>query len=131
MKKIQFDIKYKQDIIDGKFTVLTAEKKLVEIIKWDAKGHYPIVGLITLSDGSQTVDTFSIEGRSKYYELFLVPTSETNDDNLPSWEYWPQVAGYDYDSAFVDYSGGGEYLVAGDWRIKIDDLIKKLPRKNG
>lgn len=41
--KIPFDIKYKQDIIDGKKMVVTRDMNPVRILSWDVKSSFPIV----------------------------------------------------------------------------------------
>lgn len=53
MKKIPFNIKYKQDIIDGKVKVFTKNGSPVEIVYWNLKNTscngYPILAVINES----------------------------------------------------------------------------------
>lgn len=62
MKKVLFDIKYKEKIINGSAKVFHGENP-VRIICWDRKGDYPIVGLRMDGSGSlETVVTISEDG---------------------------------------------------------------------
>lgn len=46
MKKIEFDIIFKDAIINGFYSVLTENGESVEIVKWNCKGDFPILGVI-------------------------------------------------------------------------------------
>ena len=49
MAKIAFDIKYRQEIEDGKYNVVTEKGTPVTILRWDMKGRYPILGCTMVS----------------------------------------------------------------------------------
>lgn len=49
MKKIAFNIKYRQDIENGKYKVVTETGIPVNILRWDMKGRYPILGCTMVS----------------------------------------------------------------------------------
>lgn len=50
MKKIQFNIKYKEEIETKKIQVITREGKPVDVIKWDLSGDRPILAVIKDSE---------------------------------------------------------------------------------
>ena len=64
-KKIPFDLQSKQDIIDGKISVVTRNDKPVEILCWEKKGTRPIVGVIDLGS-KEIVKSYIKSGR--FYE---------------------------------------------------------------
>lgn len=43
MRKIPFDIRYRQEIQSGEFSVVTRDDRPVTILRWDMKGNYPIL----------------------------------------------------------------------------------------
>lgn len=45
MTKIPFSIAYRPQIESGEYRVVTREDRPVEIIKWDLKGEFPVVGV--------------------------------------------------------------------------------------
>ncbi len=45
MKTKPFDIKYRPQIESGEYKVVTREDRPVEIIKWDLKGDFPVIGV--------------------------------------------------------------------------------------
>ena len=45
MTKIPFSISYRPQIVSGEYKVVTREDRAVEIIKWDLKGEFPVVGI--------------------------------------------------------------------------------------
>ena len=49
MIRIAFDIKYRQEIEDGKYKVVTEKGTPVNILRWDMKGRYPILGCTMVS----------------------------------------------------------------------------------
>lgn len=71
IQTIPFDINYKQDIINGLVEVQTNTGYSVEIIKWDAEGRFPIVGLVTVGD-NQFASSFSLDGKDSLSDIYLV-----------------------------------------------------------
>lgn len=71
IQTIPFDINYKQDIINGLVEVQTNTEYSVEIIKWDAEGRFPIVGLVTVGD-DQFASSFSLNGKDSLSDTYLV-----------------------------------------------------------
>jgi hypothetical protein len=71
IQTIPFDISYKQDIINGLVKVQTNTGYSVEIIKWDAEGQFPIVGLVSVCD-DQFASSFSLEGIDSLADVYLV-----------------------------------------------------------
>ena len=45
MTKIPFSIAYRPQVESGEYKVVTREDRPVEIIKWDLKGEFPVVGV--------------------------------------------------------------------------------------
>ena len=86
--KIPFDIKYKQDILDGKVKVVTRDNASVEIIRWDAKNEkYPLIGIVNCEDNEQP-NSWTLEGATVFggwdngQDLFLL----TPDQDLTEFE---------------------------------------------
>ena len=86
MKK--FDISYKDEIISGKYKVVTCTNLEVEIVKWNHPGKYPIVGLVTLGlDYFPTALYFTEKGEcnreenTRLYDLYLIC------DKIPSGKF--------------------------------------------
>lgn len=86
--KIPFDIKYKQDILDGKVKVVTRDNASVEIIRWDAKNEkYPLIGIVNCEDNEQP-NSWTLEGATVFggwgngQDLFLL----TQDHELTEFE---------------------------------------------
>lgn len=71
MQTIPFDINYKQDIINRFVEVQTNTGYSVEIIKWDAEGQFPIVGLVIVDD-DQFASSFSLDGEDSFGDTYLV-----------------------------------------------------------
>lgn len=65
-KKINFDLKYRDDIIAGKVKVETTQGYPVKILCWDVKtkNGYPIVGLVPYSNENEAILTYSTEGKA-------------------------------------------------------------------
>ena len=75
--KREFDLSYKQDIIDGKVKVVTDCGEPVEIVKWNCKGNYPILAVIDDGDTSDSC-FYDEEGlSSSKKERIYVLTDET------------------------------------------------------
>lgn len=71
IQTIPFDINYKQDIINELVKVQTNTGDSVEIIKWDAKGQFPIVGLVTIYNNQYAL-SFSLDGKDSSSDTYLV-----------------------------------------------------------
>ena len=71
IQTIPFNINYKQDIINRLVKVQTNTGYSVEIIKWDAEGQFPIVGLVTVCD-DQFASSFSLDGKDSLSDTYLV-----------------------------------------------------------
>ena len=64
MKKIPFNISYRNKIESGKVQVVTRNDKPVRIVCWNAKGDNPIIGLVTEKSGNELCYSFDINGIS-------------------------------------------------------------------
>ena len=64
MKKIPFNISYRDKIESGKVQVVTRNDKPVRIVCWNAKGNNPIIGLVTEKSGNELCYSFDINGIS-------------------------------------------------------------------
>lgn len=67
MEKTKFDIKYIDDIKNGKLKVVTSINKPVSIIKWDLKGRYPILGVTQVKCSNYTGEETWFEERPLAY----------------------------------------------------------------
>ena len=71
--KREFNLSYKQDIIDGKVKVVTYYGEPVEIVKWDCKSSHPILAVIDDGDTSDTCfydeEGFSPSKKDRIYVL--------------------------------------------------------------
>lgn len=73
MKKIPFNIKYKQDIIDGKVKVFTKNGSPVEIVYWNLNyTDYPILAVINGSSAYTYTKDGVYYSTKKPFELDLV-----------------------------------------------------------
>ena len=76
----EFNMSYKQDIIDGKVKVVTDCGEMVEIVKWDCKGSHPILAVINDGDTSDTCfydeEGLSPSKKDRIYVLTDEPESE-------------------------------------------------------
>lgn len=63
--KIPFDIKYKQDILDGKVKVVTRNNEPVRILAWDMKvsDRNDVVALVTCSTGNEHCRLYYSDGK--------------------------------------------------------------------
>lgn len=59
---IDFNIKYKEDILAGKYRVKTRDGRPVEILKWDRRHTLPILALITNPEGDEELLCTSLDG---------------------------------------------------------------------
>lgn len=59
---IDFDIKYKEDILSGKYLVRTRGGFPVEILKWDRHHKHPILALITNPGGDEEILCTDVDG---------------------------------------------------------------------
>ena len=80
-KKIPFSLEYKDRIESGEVEVVTRDDRHVDILKWDAKGKYPIITLITFEDGPQSPGTADEQGATlicseSMFDLFLLVEEE-------------------------------------------------------
>lgn len=114
MDKIKFDIKYRKDIEEGKYKVYTSFGEPVQIVKWDCRGKWPILAVMFDGDTDDAC-FYDINGESIAFPsisyLYLVPV-------LPTWE--PDVPETDDFYTWFVHDG---------WRIRIDDLVNYLPKK--
>lgn len=63
VNKIPFNIKFQQEIVNNNLRVETEGGYPVEIIKWNAKGAYPIVGLVNNGD-DQIALSYNCQGKT-------------------------------------------------------------------
>lgn len=65
--------------------VITKEGYNVKIICWDAKGNYPLIGLIDVKCQEEVISRFTIDGISsfgKYFDLYMSPQKITKWANV-------------------------------------------------
>ena len=81
--KIKFDIKYRDKIEAGKYKVVTYNGTPVRIERWDLKGNYPI--LVILS-----TEKSDFEGEETWFEdrPFVYATDGHCPDKIPSDKYY-------------------------------------------
>lgn len=84
MAKIKFDIKYRKEIEEGKYSLYTLHQLPVRILCWDLNNDkYPIVGVVEYENGHEEIRTFTSKGfynayctKDSIYNLYI----ETNTD---------------------------------------------------
>lgn len=84
MKKIPFNIKYKEQLVSGKYKLETRCGLPARIVCWDACGDFPIVALVDYSEDAKDEDSdcgeiaynYSIYGTlgglKDYMDLFII-----------------------------------------------------------
>lgn len=77
--EIKFDMKYRREIENGKYKVVTADNKPVTIERWDMKGNSPILA-------SMMVRVCDYEGENSWEEerAFCYGTDGTCQSMVPS-----------------------------------------------
>ena len=76
MEKTAFNIKYRPQIESGEYEVVTREDRHVDIIKWDLKGDFPVVGVYyDDKNNRETAVQVTAEGRCS-----VTPGEEYGDD---------------------------------------------------
>ena len=76
MVKTAFNIKYRPQIESGAYEVVTREARHVDIIKWDLKGDFPVVGVYyDEKNDRETAVQVTAEGRCSTH-----PTEDYCDD---------------------------------------------------
>lgn len=68
MRKIPFDIRYRQEIQSGEFSVVTRDDRPVTIIRWNMKGNYPILACTMVRVGDYMGEEFWDEERPFAYD---------------------------------------------------------------
>lgn len=83
MTKIPFCVSYRPQIESGEYKVVTREDRPVEIIKWDLKGDFPIVGVYyDAKNNRETAVQVTAEGRcsvisgEEYCDDFFIITDK-------------------------------------------------------
>ena len=93
MKRIPFNIKYKDDIILKKMKVVTKDNRTVDILKWDCQHEkFPIVGTI-ISSNKEEPYSWTIDGKTNPNEdfpsdLFILMYEETENLNKFKKGHW-------------------------------------------
>ena len=130
IQTIPFDISYKQDIINGLVEVQTNNGDSVEIIKWDAEGQFPIVGLVTVC-GDQFASSFSLDGRDSLADTYLVIEGNFEPTYVEDKKIISEITEYLKDYDFYD-SGDEPYK---EYRKRFEGYItfmnKLLSRLHG
>lgn len=75
--KIPFDIKYKQDIIDGKKMVVTRDMNPVRILSWDVKSSFPIAFAMEVDKDNEVINCCQESGQvyldgNSCHDLFIL-----------------------------------------------------------
>lgn len=105
IQTIPFDINYKQDIINGLVEVQTNTGYSVEIIKWDAEGRFPIVGLVTVGD-NQFASSFSLDGKDSLSNIYLVIESNFKPNYIEDKKIISEII--EYLECWNDFDSGNE-----------------------
>lgn len=76
MVKTAFNIKYRPQIESGEYEVVTREDRPIDIIKWDLKGDFPIIGVYYDEKNNREIAVqVTAEGRCS-----VTPGEEYGDD---------------------------------------------------
>lgn len=81
MKRIQYNKRYRPYIQSGEYKVETMDGYPVRLLDFDAKGSFPIVGVVDM-DGEELPyswdadGVYSDEGRGDKFDLYLVPAEK-------------------------------------------------------
>ena len=105
IQTIPFDINYKQDIINGLVEVKTNTGYSVKIIKWDARGQFPIVGLVTVCD-DQFASSFSLDGKDSSSNTYLVIEGNFESNYIEDKKIISEII--EYLECWNDFDSGDE-----------------------
>lgn len=74
MKKIPFDAKFRPEIEIGEFKVVTKDDRSVQILSWEMKGNYPILGCLMEKQTDYEGENTWEEERPKAFNLQGIPS---------------------------------------------------------
>lgn len=75
MKKIPFDAKFRPEIESGEFKVVTKDDRPVQILSWEMKGNYPILGCLMEKQTDYEGENTWEEERPKAFNLQGIPSN--------------------------------------------------------
>lgn len=75
MKKIPFDAKFRPEIESGEFKVVTKDDRSVQILSWEMKGNYPILGCLMEKQTDYEGENTWEEERPKAFNLKGIPSN--------------------------------------------------------
>ncbi len=75
MKKIPFDAKFRPEIESGEFKVVTKDDRPVQILSWELKGNYPILGCLMEKQTDYEGENTWEEERPKAFNLQGIPSN--------------------------------------------------------
>lgn len=110
LNTIPFNTKFTSEIRQGTIKVITKGGNPVEIIKWDVRGPFPIVGLVNTEDFQQIAVSYNCQGKTisdKESELDLVLIDPLLEDN-PERDNEIIKGIIEYLECYNDFDCGGE-----------------------
>lgn len=148
MKKVKFDMKYRQQIESWRYKVVTREGYPVRIERWNMKGNYPILGIVTTKVTNQAGDSweeqrpfgFNEDGKHSEslpedkYDLFVLIDGKDTDEFAKELRYWFGQVLCNYDNNGCDSDNMSEsaevYLERAVDRLFIKakrEILKDIP----
>jgi len=131
---LEFDIKYKEDILAGKYRVKTRDGRPVEILKWDRKhSEYPILALITNPEGDEEILCTALDGiyrtnfDPQHHEKDLVLVTPV-EDRTPEDEFEIVLSTFaeEFELAATDYKSEEYKNCDGNLQLIIKKYVPKL-----